>query len=156
MGVGVGESTAGEYDRGRRCAGGATESAFDDGRTLGDNVGPGAALRAFAEGANCEGTGCEGEDGEREDCEGAGRDGTGCEGSCRALGGPGRAVRSAERRRSAAVGSARFKLGAARSTTASGPRYATRSETDIGRGLGNESSVGARGSTEPIDIRVPL
>jgi len=27
---------------------------------------------------------------------------------------------------------------------------------DIGRGPGSESSVGARGSTEPIDISVPL
>jgi hypothetical protein len=43
-----------------------------------------------------------------------------------------------------------------RSTTAPGPKYATRSDTERGRGLGNESSVGARGSTEPTDISVPL
>jgi hypothetical protein len=103
IGVGVDENDTGEYDRGGRakfCAGGATESALSDGRTLADGrtpADPGGTLRGLA-----------------------------CGDGGWTLAGPGRWVISPARpspaRLSPGRGKPRAGFSGARSTTAAGPR----------------------------------
>lgn len=110
MGVGVGESDTGEYERAARakfCAGGATESGLSDGRAL---VGP-AELLGRAELA-----------GPAELMGPAGTLPGLLRGGGAALGGPGRWVTSVPRLSAMVVGSPGRPLSGVRSTTASGPR----------------------------------